>query len=381
VKRDFSGLIDAAVLVVVGAVAVLGAGLRADAANRPLAIALAAAATASLVFRRRAPLVTLLVSGGFVLVLFAVDHDAGAIAVVAPAAALYSLALVRGRGHVIVGAVAAAAAVVLADVFFAGGHVHALTLQALSHAALVAVPVLAGEALRTHRANVRLLLERLELAERTREEEAQRRAEQERLRIARDLHDIVAHTLTTINVQAGVARHLLPRQPEHAAGALAAIEDASHDALQELRAILGVLREPNEEPPPLSPAPDLATVEALIEQVRSQGEVRFQVVGSRPDRVPEAVQLAAYRIVQESLTNSRRHAPGAPAEVTIAFGGDRLRLTIENSTIDGQNDGVTGGTGILGMRERAAALGGSLEAGRNGGCFRVAAELPYRSAA
>src|SRR5919204_597167 len=102
---------------------------------------------------------------------------------------------------------------IVADVFFVGGHGHILTLQTFGHAALVAVPVLAAEALRNHRSYVRLLLERLELAERTREEEAQHRAEQERLRIARDLHDVVAHTLTTINVQAATAAELFDRDP------------------------------------------------------------------------------------------------------------------------------------------------------------------------
>ena len=378
--RDLSRLIDTTVLLLVSAIAVVGAGLRADASSRWLAVALAVAASAVLVLRRRAPTVTLALSGGLVLALFGVDHAAGTIAVVAPAAALYSLALVRGRGHVVFGAVGAAAAVVAADMLFVGGHAHMLTLQTVGHAALVAVPVLAGEALRNHRANVRLLIERLELAERTREEEAQRRAEQERLRIARELHDVVAHTLTTINVQAGVARHLLERQPEHTEGALATIESASHEALQELRAILGVLREPDDDPAPLSPPPDLTAVEALIAQARAGGEVRFQVVGERPERIPESVQLAAYRIVQESLTNSRRHAPGASAEVTIAFADDVLRLTIENGAANGHEVGETG-TGIAGMRERALALGGTLDAGRRGGRFRVCAELPYVSAA
>jgi signal transduction histidine kinase len=290
-KHDLSRLIDAAVLLVVGVIAVVGAGLRTDPSGRPLAVMLAAAAAVVLVLRRRAPTLTLAASGG--LALFAVDHAAGSIAVVAPAAALYSLALLRGRGHVVIGALAAATAVVIADVFFVGDHAYTLTLQTVGHAALVAVPVLAGEALRNHRASVRLLRERLELAERTREEEAQRRAEQERLRIARELHDVVAHTLTTINVQAGVAKHLLNRQPEHAEGALAAIESASHDALQELRAILGVLREPAEQPPPLEPSPGLGAVEALIEQARGGGELHFRVLGERPDRLPEAVQLAA----------------------------------------------------------------------------------------
>jgi signal transduction histidine kinase len=383
VKHELSRLIDAAVLLVVGVIAVVGAGLRTDPSARPVAVMLSAAAAVVLVFRRRAPTLTLAASGGLVLALFAVDHAAGSIAVVAPAAALYSLALLRGGGHVVIGALAAATAVVIADVFFVGGHAYTLTLQTVGHAALVAVPVLAGEALRNHRANVRLLRERLELAERTREEEAQRRVEQERLRIARELHDVVAHTLTTINVQAGVARHLLERQPEHAEGALATIESASHDALQELRAILGVLREPGQETPPLEPTPKLGTVEALIQQARGGGEVHFQVLGERPDRLPEAVQLAAYRIVQESLTNSRRHAPGTAAEVTVAFDSDRLRLMIENATVNGDGSDGAGadGIGIVGMRERVLAIGGTLEASRAGDRFRVAAELPYRSAA
>jgi signal transduction histidine kinase len=379
VRRDLSREIDAAVLLVVGAVAVVGAGVRADAANRPLAVGLAVAAAGVLLFRRRAPAVTLALSGGLVLALFAVDHAAGTIAVVAPAAALYSLALVRRRGHIVVGALAAAVAVVVADVFLASGHTHTLTLQTIGHAALVAVPVLAAEALRNHRSYVRLLLERLELAERTREEEALRRAEQERLRIARDLHDVVAHTLTTINVQAGVAKHLLERDSGHAQGALATIESASHDALQELRAILGVLREPGDDEVPLEPAPGLADIAGLIESARSGGsEIDLQVQGEKPDGVPDAVQLAAFRIVQESLTNSRRHAPGAAASVAIGYRPDRLLLTIENTTANGHNR--ASGTGIVGMRERAVALGGTLDAGHDGGSFRVAADLPYRAA-
>src|SRR5919198_525688 len=281
-KRDLSGLIDAAVLLIVGAIAIIGAGLRADASGRAPAITLAAAATVALVFRRRAPTLTLAVSGGLVLALFALDHAAGSIAVVAPAAALYSLALVRGRGHVVVGTVAAAAAVVVADVFFVGGHGHMLTLQTFGHAALVAVPVLAAEALRNHRSYVRLLLERLELAERTRDEEAQRRAEQERMRIARDLHDVVAHTLTTINVQAATAAQLIDRNPAHARAALETIEDASRDAIGELRAILGVLRDSRDGDAPTEPSPGLAVVDALIEQARDTGlQVSFAIEGEQ----------------------------------------------------------------------------------------------------
>src|SRR5262249_3494219 len=190
------------------------------------------------------------------------------VAVIAPAIALYSLALSRGRVHLVAAVVAAAAAVIVADVFLAGHNPHALTLQMAAHVALVAVPVLAAEALGNRRSYIQLLLERLELAERTREEEAQRRAQQERLRIARDLHDVVAHTLTTINVQAGVAAHLAEREPSRAGNALAAIETASHDALDELRAILGVLREPGVADVPLEPAPGLDGVRSLVDRFR-----------------------------------------------------------------------------------------------------------------
>jgi len=378
-KHDASHLLDAAVLLLAGAIVGVGVALRADVSARPLALALALAATAVLVLRRRAPTATLAVSGGLVLALFAVDHAAGAVAVIAPAIALYSLALSRGRIHLVAAVVGAAIAVVIAEIFLAGGHAHALTLQTATHVALVAIPVLAAEALRNRRSIIELLHERLELAERTREQEARRRAEQERLRIARDLHDVVAHTLTTINVQAGVAAHLLERDTSNARAALVSIEAASHDALQELRAILGVLREPGDGKAPLEPAPGLAAVEAVIEQARgSGGEVGFEVEGQQPERVPDAVQLAAFRIAQESLTNSRHHAPGAPATVTLAYAGDRLRLTIENEIRNGDGSGSSDGVGIVGMRERAAALGGTLQAGRAGDRFVVAAELPYR---
>jgi signal transduction histidine kinase len=379
VKRDGSHLVDAAVLLVVGAIVAVGVAIRADPSTRLLALTLGLAAAAALVLRRRAPTAAFAVSSALVLALFAVDRTAGAVAVIAPAIALYSLALTRRRIHLFAAVVAAATAVVVADFFIAGHHANALTLQTAAHVALVAIPVLAAEALRSRRAYVRLLLERLELAEREREEEAQRRAEQERLRIARELHDVVAHTLTTINVQAGVAAHRADRDPRQARDALETIEAASHEALDELRAILGVLRDTSNGNVPLEPAPDLAAVGALIEQARSTGrDVGFAVEGNQPQRVSEAVQLAAYRILQESLTNAQRHAPGAAARVTLAYGVDRLRLTIENETDHADDANGKPGVGILGMRERATALGGRLEARRSGERFRVEAEFPYR---
>jgi signal transduction histidine kinase len=314
-----------------------------------------------------------------VLALFALNHAAGSIAVIAPATALYSLTLLRGRIHLVVAATAAVAAVVAADTILAGRHLHTVTLQTLAHVALVAVPLLAAEALRNRRSYIKLLLERLDLAERTRDDEAQRRVEQERLRIARDLHDVVAHTLTTINVQAGVAAHLLDRDPGHARAALRTIADASHEALDELRTILGVLRERDDDGAPLQPAPTLESMSELIAHARDVGlDVRLDIDGEQPERIPDAVQLAAFRIVQESLTNARRHAAGASACVSLTYRPDRLLLAVENA--QGLSSNIDGGlgVGILGMRERATALGGTLDADRSSDGFRVAAELPYR---
>jgi signal transduction histidine kinase len=377
-RYDALRLLDGALLLLVGAIVGAGVVTRGDASVRPLALTLALAAAAVLALRRRAPTATLAVSGGLVLALFAVDHAAGAVAVIAPAVALYSLALMRGGVHLAAAVVAAAAAVVVADLFLAGHHANALTLQTAAHVALIAVPVLAAEALRNRRAYVRLLLERVESAERTREEEAQRRAGQERLRIARELHDVVAHTLTTINVQAGVAAHLLDRDPGHARDALATIEAASHDALDELRAILCVLRERNAVP--LEPSPNLDSIRALIDRARDAGlDVSLELAVDQPEDLPEAVQLAAFRIVQESLTNVSRHAPGARARVRLGRDQDRLLVSVENDGGAGDNGNGHGrGVGVLGMHERAAALGGTLTAAPSPEGFRVEAELPYR---
>jgi signal transduction histidine kinase len=380
VGRRHLFLLDAAVPVVAGGVAVVGVAVHGDAETRPLTLALALAAAAVLTARRRAPVATLAIAGALVLALLAVDHTAGAAAVFAPAVALYSVGLRRGRIQQLAAGVGAVAAVVATDVFLAGGD--AIRFATLGHAALVAVPLLAAEAVRNRRSYVALLLERLELAERTREEEARRRVEQERLRIARDLHDAVAHALTTINVQAGVAAHLLDRNPGNARAALATIEEASHEALVELRAIVGILREHDGERAPLDPAPTLDAVSELVERARTLGlDVSLDIRGQRPGRLPEAVQLVAYRIVQESLTNTRRHAAGAPVSVGLSFGHDRLLVTVENgpaATSNGSSSGA--GVGVIGMQERAAAVGGTLRAASSSDGFRIAAELPYRRA-
>jgi signal transduction histidine kinase len=379
VPRRSVHLLDAVVPLVVGAVITLGGVLRGGDGARPLALVVGLGAAASLAARRRAPGWTLIVSGGLALILFHIEPAAAATVVLAPAVALYSLALTRGRTARLVAAVAAVAAVILAEALHPGSPT---LLQTLGHALLVAIPLLAAEAHRNRHAYVSLLRERLEVAERTREQEAERRAEQERMRIARDLHDVVAHTLTTINVQAATAAELLDRNPGHARTALETIEGASRDAIDELRTILGILRDDDERDAPRAPVPGVDTVAELVRRTREGGlDVRLEVTGERPERVPDPVSLAAFRIVQESLTNASRHAAGASVRVSLAFEPACLAVAVENGAGESTGaNGAIGGVGIVGMTERAAAVGGTLHAAALPGGFRVAAELPYARA-
>jgi signal transduction histidine kinase len=212
---------------------------------------------------------------------------------------------------------------------------------------------------------------------RTREEEARRRASEERLRIAHELHDVVAHNISLINVQASTALHLIDERPEQARTALAAIKQASKEALGELRSVLDILRQSDEEPP-RAPAPGLARLDELVSKVRAAGlEVRTRVEGdSRP--LPAPVDLTAFRIVQEALTNVHRHAGGATATVRVSYRDRDLIVQVDDDGRGASSNGTSGGgNGIPGMRERVTALGGELEVGpRAGGGFRVLARLP-----
>jgi signal transduction histidine kinase len=375
VLRRHEAILEAAVPVLVGAVIVVGEVLHGGQSVRFSAVLLALAAAATLFARRRSPGWTLAVSGVLVAVLFHVDRSASTVAVLAPAVALYSLALTRGRPVQLLAALAAVGAVLLADLLHSE---QPDVLQTLGHVMLVAIPLLAAEQVRTHRAYLRVLEERLALAERTREQEAARRAEQERLQIARELHDVVAHTLTESNVQAGSTAERTP--PSDARATLETIEQASHEAISELRAILGALRDPDSPEPPRTPTPGIENIPELTDRARQAGlEVHLDMTGEHPPRISDAVSLAAYRIVQESLTNTRRHAPGSPVNVRIHYDISRLRIAVENpaTAILGGNGAMPSGVGITGMKERAAALGGTLHAGAEHGQFHVRAELPY----
>ncbi|HEV8374225.1 MAG TPA: sensor histidine kinase, partial [Actinomycetota bacterium] len=210
----------------------------------------------------------------------------------------------------------------------------------------------------------------------TKEEEARRRVDAERLRIAREVHDTVAHAIAVINVQAGVTAHVLDKRPEQARETLVTIEQTSARALGELRTTLGMLRDADDR---RAPTPGLGQVEELVGMAREAGlDVKLEVA-SPARELPSATDQAAYRILQESITNAIRHAGPARVTVSLTYGPDDLELRVAD---DGRGprdagDRAARGQGIVGMRERAALLGGELTAGpRPGGGFQVRASLP-----
>jgi signal transduction histidine kinase len=247
------------------------------------------------------------------------------------------------------------------------------SLSALAFAlAWGVVPLISGEL-------IRMRAQRSAAAARTRAEAERRQASEERLRMARELHDVLAHNISMINVQAGVALHLIDQDPRQARTALAAIKEASKEALTEMRSVIGVLRSQGESAP-RAPTAGLARLEELLGRARSAGlDVDAEVTGDRRP-LPAGTDLAAFRIVQESLTNVTRHAGPGPvtARVRIAYGDREVAVRVDD---DGRGvsllDDHPGGSGINGMRERAAALGGTFAAGpRPEGGFSVRATLP-----
>ncbi|WP_154814272.1 sensor histidine kinase [Actinophytocola xinjiangensis] len=230
---------------------------------------------------------------------------------------------------------------------------------------------------------------RARVAEHGREAEAARRATEERLRIARELHDVLGHNISLINVQASAALHRLDRDgpaPDGSRPALAAIKDSSRQALRELRGTLGVLRQVDEAAP--LAVPGLDAVDDLLDRARAAGLDVHREVSGEPARLPPGVDLAAYRIVQEALTNVTRHAGAGRVVVRISYTDEEVSVQVDDNGSGGTGtngvrpgNGIAGngiqGNGIQGMRERARALGGTLVAGaRDGGGFRVLARLP-----
>ncbi|HEX4733360.1 MAG TPA: sensor histidine kinase [Thermoleophilaceae bacterium] len=237
-----------------------------------------------------------------------------------------------------------------------------------------------GRLLHDREALVALLGDRAARLERERERDMAQAAMEERNRIARELHDVIAHSVSLIVVQASAERRLLDSQQRRTADVLETIEDAGRESLGELRRLLGVLRarsEPNE----LMPQPGLAALPDLVDESRRAGqEIDVDQTGE-PVHLPAGLDLAAYRIVQEALTNARKHAPGAATAVNLSWQPDRLEIEVVNANGGTPISGNGTGHGLIGMRERATLYGGHMDAGRTSDGFQVRAVLPIEQAA
>ncbi|MEU4770799.1 histidine kinase [Micromonospora sp. NPDC023644] len=362
-----AGVRDWAVAIGVAAT-LLVAGLSGDGSAAGvdlLGYALLVAGGLALAAARRAPVAVLAVTG-----LCAVGHQAVGFDVPAVAFLFAVYAAVRAGHRVgtVVAAVLMLAALPLAALALppdeSVGEALARARGALELAWLVAAGA-AGEALRQAE-------RRADEAERIREETALRRADEERLHIARELHDTLTHQISVIKVQAEVAVHLARKRGEQVPEALLVIQEAGREATRELRATLEALRDDGRTPPH-----GLAHLPALVERARRTGlDATLTIEGRRHD-VPAAVDRTAYRIVQESLTNITRHAAAATASVRIDYGPDALAIRVDDDGRARPGTAPVPGVGLLGMRERVTALGGRLRAEpRDEGGFTVHAELP-----
>jgi signal transduction histidine kinase len=368
---------DAVLALVLLGFGLLATGLAGDnqPGSRPVDAAcrvLIAVAALALLVRRRAPVATLSVVTVATSTYLLIGYPYGPI-LVTFMVAVYTVAVwlpVRPA------ALATGGAFVLlsAHVFVGRGPAPGWA-GVLPASAWVVVPFAVGVVVRVSReATARTRAEEA----RSRAEQARRQADEERLRIAQEVHDVVGHGLAAISMQAEIALHLLPKRPEQAEVALTAISRTSREALDELRVTLGAVRRGAER----EPVPGLARLPALRDRLAGAGlAVEVRVVGD-PREVPAAVDLAAYRVVQEALTNVLRHAGVGSAEVTVDYRVDEVTVEVTDRGVGADRAGTApaddeGGHGLAGMRERVAALGGRLTTGpRAGGGFRVYAVLP-----
>ena len=374
--------------VITAALLISTSGIDAEPGSRSfdaLAGVLVVVAGGVLVLHRRAPMVVLAVTTSVLALYSLLDYSGGPV-YLTWIGAVFALSLARGPAKACVPA-AVSTAVFLVTAFHDSRTVpvgHGLGRPSGTIAALFvswcAGALLLGGSVRGRRAERAAMEERARHLAETREEEARRRVAEERVRIARDLHDSVAHSMASISVQAGVGAHVLDERPEDARAALLAIKHASRTALAELRATLSMLR--SGDTASREPAAGFDRLGSLVESSRAAGLPVDVVIEGEARPLPPAVDTAAFRIVQESLTNVIRHAGPARATVAVRHGDDGVEIEVTDDgrgAVDGNGaaEGGGGGHGLAGMRERVALLGGALYAGtRRSGGYRVRARLP-----
>ncbi|NRQ37264.1 sensor histidine kinase [Nonomuraea sp. NN258] len=342
---------------------------RSDVRINALDVVLPLIASAGVLLRRRYPVATLILVSAAVVIYYPYARLDGPM-IVLPFVMLYTAA---DQGHLIAAIATGASTLLVMGLGETTSDVrHVEDGVFVMIAGWVVAAVAAGGVTRNRRAYMQEAEQRLRELEHSREEEARRRAGEERLRIARELHDVLGHNISMINVQASAALRGIRKRPEDAEAALRTIKDTSKETLRELRTTLGVLRQVDEAAP-TAPADSLARVDALV--AASGLDVRTELSGPL-DEVPTEVDLAATRIIREALTNVTRHSGTGAATVSVASASGEIEIRVDD---DGPGAVYTEGSGfgLQGMRERAAALGGTLEAGpRPEGGFRVLARLP-----
>lgn len=340
----------------------------------PEVYVLTAIAFVSLAFRRRLPLLVLVVTSA-VAGLCELRHYPPNFVFLAPLIALYTVATLRDRRTMLIAGVLSA--VLQLGAAWVGMGSSGMWTEAIRVLALMGVAGALGDATRSRRAYVTEVEQRAIEAERTREEEARRRVDEERLRIARELHDVTAHSLSIIAVQSGAATHVIDSDPAEVHRALEDIRTTSKEALEELRAMLGVLRAAGDSDTPLAPVSGLARLEDLTASLVGAGYEVTIDADAELGEIPAVVDGSAYRIVQEALTNVVRHAGICRVWIRIRREGSTLEIRVDNNGRTPVMPLSSEGHGLAGMRERVTALGGTFEAGpREGGGFRVAVRLP-----
>ncbi|MGY1711285.1 sensor histidine kinase [Geodermatophilus sp. SYSU D00758] len=372
-SRWTSAAVDTGVAAAAGLASIASLLSAHETGSRPpdaVAVGLLAAAAASLLLRRPRPRTALFGTVGLTLVYLALDYPGGPELPVLMVA-FYSVAAAGQRWET----------VLVVVLFGGGGAVHRAVVERESFleitvtVALLVLAFLLGDSVSTRRRLRAEVQERLRAAAVEKELEARTRVSGERMRIAQELHDVLAHTITTMTVHAGAAADVMADQPEQARRSLATLRACGRDAMAELRATIAVLRSGDDEATRRS-APGLAQLDALVQGVRQAGlPVDLEFRGARR-QLPAAVELTVYRVVQEALTNVIRHARASRAVVCVSAAPAAVEVTVED---DGTGRAGTSdpGAGLVGLTERVRALGGALTAGnRPDGGFRVSATLP-----
>ncbi|MFF4507903.1 sensor histidine kinase [Streptomyces sp. NPDC001401] len=360
----------------------LGSEIRVPGTHRPdavgLTIALAAFSCGALFWQRTHPRTVVAVTALGAAGAGALGHLLTPLLLAPVMVALFRLAVTTGRGTTRL-FFFATLSLMVTTAFAVDPGDRPWPLETLGPGAWLLLPVATGNAVRMRGAYLEAVQARAEYAERSREEEARHRVAEERIRIARELHDVVAHHLALANAQAGTAAHLTRTHPEQVHKILADLAGTTSSALREMKATVGVLRRQDGPDAPLAPSPGLGRLGELTDAFESTGLTVRMFTEGTPRPLSPGVDLTAYRIVQEALTNVAKHAAARAAHVHLHYGEDQLTLTV---TDDGDSTAAAApapghGFGLIGMRERAQSVGGALQAGhRPQGGFEVTTRLP-----